>query len=413
MTDNETRDYLRSADLRELANALKDHRSRAIDVVAPATGFKFDGAHMVIEDVEPVISDDGVSDVNGRYSLTRVALEGVGSRLDIGLRYLRKCHTVQPDLFATNANAWLTHEENAGKKFLARLLRGEPGADATDGVVRAWLSDSYRTIDNFDILMAALSGMQKAGIENPAIEADLTERRMVVKVACPQIAALAPTLLKDYKNPFGDGVRSVSDYWTPERVARAAGAEGKGYEPGKEPILFAGFQISNSETGGGAFRITPRLVVQVCRNGLTMTAESTKEIHLGAKLDNGIVEWSDETRAANIALVMAQTADAVRKFVSPEYVAAKVEMLEKAAGVEVKASDAPKVIASVSKTVGFSQAEQDLILDMFMNGGQMSAAGVMQATTAAAQKLSGDDAYDMEKEAMRVLQLAGSAASRL
>ncbi|MEU7912281.1 hypothetical protein [Microbispora bryophytorum] len=32
--------------------------------------------------------------------------------------------------------------------------------------------------------------------------------------------------------------------------------------------MFAGFVISNSETGCGAFTITPRLLVQVCRNGM-------------------------------------------------------------------------------------------------------------------------------------------------
>jgi hypothetical protein len=36
-------------------------------------------------------------------------------------------------------------------------------------------------------------------------------------------------------------------------------------------VVFSGFVISNSETGCGAFTLTPRLVVQVCRNGMTIT----------------------------------------------------------------------------------------------------------------------------------------------
>lgn len=412
MSENNTTDYLRSADLAELAKALKDQQTRAVDVVAPASKVRMSGGMVVVEGVEPTMDENGVTDVNGLYRPTRVGVEGIATRLDIGTRYLRKCLAENPPLADANVNGWTQHESMQDKKFMLRLLRSDdPSADAVDGVVRAFLSDSYRTIDNFDVLLAALSGMKKAGIVDPLISADLTERRMVVKVTCPQIAVHAPELLKDYRNPFGDGERALGA-WTPDMVARAAGTEGMGYKPGTEPILFAGFQISNSETGGGAFRITPRLEVRVCRNGLTIVAESTKEIHLGAKLDSGVIEWSDETRQANIQLVMAQTSDAVRKFLSADYVTKKVATLEKAAGIEVKPSDAPKVIADVSKTCGFTEAEQGAILNMFMEGGAFSALGVMQAVTAAAQTLSGDDAFDMEANAFKALAAAGSAARK-
>ncbi len=411
MSDQQTTDYLRNAELAELATALKDHQRRAIDVVAPAHAVRMSGGNVVIDGIDPVMDDSGVTDVNGLYRPTRVGLEGIATRLEIGTRYARLCQTSNVPLLDANVNGWTSHESFADKKFLLRLLRSDdPSGDAVDGVVRAFLSDSYRTIDNFDVLLATLSGMKQAGIVDPIISADLTERRMVVKVTCPQIAVHAPELLKDYRNPFGG--EKLLPGWTPERLARAAGIEGAGYKPGEEPILFAGFQISNSETGGGAFRITPRLEVRVCRNGMTIVAESTKEIHLGAKLDTGVIEWSEATRQANIQLVMAQTSDAVRKFLSPEYVTKKVTSLEKAAGLEVKPADAIEVIASVSKTCGFTQSEQDTILNMFMEGNQFSALGVMQAVTATAQTLAGDDAYDMEANAFKALTAAGSAARR-
>lgn len=412
MSDQQTTDYLRNAELADLANALKDHQTRAVDVVAPATAIRMSSGNIVVQGVEPTMDANGVTDVNGLYRPTRVGIEGIASRLEIGTRYARKCQQENVPLLDANVNGWMGHDSFADKKFLLRLLRSDdPSGDAVDGVVRAVLSDSYRTIDNFDVLLATLHGMKKAGIVDPLISADLTERRMVVKVTCPQIAVHAPELLKDYRNPFGDGERALGA-WTPDMVARAAGTEGMGYKPGEEPILFAGFQISNSETGGGAFRITPRLEVRVCRNGLTIVAESTKEIHLGAKLDSGVIEWSEETRQANIQLVMAQTSDAVRKFLSPDYVGKKVTTMEKAAGIEVKPADAIEVIASVSKTCGFTQTEQDTILNMFMTGNQFSALGVMQAVTATAQTLSGDDAYDMEANAFKALAAAGSAARK-
>jgi hypothetical protein len=259
--------------------------------------------------------------------------------------------------------------------------------------------------------MAVLHGMQKGGIVDPIISADLTERRMSVRVTCPQVAVHAPELLKGYRSPWG-GAPALPG-WTPERVARAAGIEGLGYEPGTEPVLFAGFEFTNSETGGGAFRITPVLEVRVCRNGLKIVAKATKEIHLGSQLEAGAIEWSDDTRRANIQLVMSQTADVIGKFLTVAFVEEQKTAIEEKAGVPVKASAAPEVIASVAKTTRWSEKEQGDILDFFMTGGQLTAGGIMQAVTAYAQTLPGDDAYEMNGQAMHVLSLAAAAGGRL
>jgi hypothetical protein len=411
-------DYLRNAELAELARVLTDHRSRSVDFVAPAAKMSMRDGALVVEGLEPLVTmnADGVTstDVNGLYKPTHVGEQGLANVLDIPVRYVRRLADQHPTLLDTNVNEWFGHASMIDKKHLYRALvnpAGDPSPDGYDGVIRAVLSDSYRCIDNFDVLMAVLSGMRNAGIEDPDIHADLTVSRMVVRVTAPGVAIHAPALLANYRNPFDDGARPVSN-WTPERLARAAGIEGMGYEPGTEPIVFAGFQISNSETGGGAFRITPRLDIRVCRNGLTIGAESTKEIHLGAKLDVGMIEWSDEVRAANIQLVMAQTTQVVNKFLSREYVQEKVAKLEQDAGIPVKPSDAPEIIANVAKTIRWTQAEQDSILDHFMAGGQTTAGGIMQAVSAVAQTLPGDAAFEMEGQAVRVLALARTVAGR-
>lgn len=415
LDDDRTDDYVRNGSLKELADALKDHRSRAVDVVAPMDSMMFRDGNLVIQGVDPVIRDEGVTDVNGLYKLTGIARRGLASSLDIPGRYISRLYASHLPLLDHNVNEWFGHESNRGRKNLYRLLVnpvGDPGTDGLDGVVRAMLSDSYRTIDNFDILMATLHGMRTAGIEDPIISADLTETRMVMRVTVPGVAIHAPELLKDYRNPFGSGER-VLPGWTPERLARAAGIEGMGYEPGTEPVLFAGFVISNSETGGGAFRITPRLEVRICRNGLTIVADATKEIHLGGKLDSGVIEWSEATRQASIQLVMNQTADVVRRFISPEYVAKQADKMAEKAATPVKPSDALDVIATVAKQTLWSATEQKDILDFFMEGGQFTAGGIMQAVTAASQMLPGDQAFDLDNSAVKALSLAATAGRRL
>jgi hypothetical protein len=61
------------------------------------------------------------------------------------------------------------------------------------------------------------------------------------------IAEAAPALLGNYVSPF-TGARGADN-----------------------PLVFAGFVISNSETGHGSFKITPQITVQICDNGLTLT----------------------------------------------------------------------------------------------------------------------------------------------
>jgi len=86
------------------------------------------------------------------------------------------------------------------------------------------------------------------------------------------------------------------------------------------PVVFAGFVITNSETGCGAFSLTPRLVVQVCRNGMTITRDAMRVVHLGERLDQGVVTWSDNTRDKTLALITAKTTDAVGTFLGSRYV---------------------------------------------------------------------------------------------
>ena len=102
--------------------------------------------------------------------------------------------------------------------------------------------------------------------------ADLTDKRMYVRVKAPEVAAYAPELLKGYRSPL-------------------SGNSGEA-----NPTVFAGFVFSNSETGYGAFSVTPRLVVQVCSNGMTMTKDVQRAVHLGGKLEAGIVRWSEDTQ---------------------------------------------------------------------------------------------------------------------
>jgi len=243
-------------------------------------------------------------------------------------------------------------------------------------VARAFLSDSYRIVDHLDVLTAALEGVRQSGVEVQVGQVDLTDRRMYVKVHAPAVAELAPELLKGYRSPYS------------------------GREGGDNPTVFAGFVISNSETGGGRFTITPRLVVEICSNGMTIARDALAKTHLGSKLEQGVIQWSNETLQRNLELVSSQARDAVATFLNPDYLRAKIGQLTEAAGGEATV----KTIETVTGQLSYPQDRIDNILDAFVKGGQATLGGVAQAITAAAQREPDADAAAlMESQAVDLL----------
>lgn len=385
----------RHASLAEIADLLTEQRGRALDIVAPAGALRATAGNLVVSGAEPILTDDGVTSSDGTYVPTVVAEEGIAAKLGIPLAYVRKVRAERPDLFDANVNGWLhglqggtAPEWSAGytraadpdsRSFLVRAFRGDDGP----GVLRAFLSQSYRMIDNLDVLTAALDGVRASGAEVRISGADLTERRMYVRIEAPSIAALAPTLLRGYRSPFsGD-----------------AGAD--------NPTVFAGFVLSNSETGCGAFTITPRLVVEVCRNGMTITRDALRSIHLGSKLDDGVIRWSDETQAKNLELVTSQARDAVATFLDLGYVERAIEAIEEKATRPI--SEPGKAIEVVSARLRYTETQAAGILDHFIRGGDTTAGGVLHAVTSYAQVIpDADEAAEMEDSALRALDVAAA-----
>lgn len=371
----------RNADLGDLHALLRDQHARKVDVPVGAAQIRAVGTSLELIDTPPVLSDAGVTDSAGLYLPTEIFDQGLADKLGIPLPYLRRLRAERPGLYAANVNGWLETDE---RRFLVRALRGT-GDGA--GVARAFLSDRYKIIDNLDVLMATLDGVRLAGVDVRIDGCDLTERRMYVRVVCEQVAALAPDLLRNYRSPF----------------TGASGAD--------NPLVLAGFVISNSETGCGAFTVTPRLLVQVCNNGVTINADAHRHVHLGGRLDDegdgGIIRWSGDTQDKNLALITAKTRDAITTFLDIDYVKAKTRELTEAAGAEL--ADPEKAIRAVATKLRFTEEQQRDILRHFIRGGDLTAGGVMHAVTSVAQTIDdADTAHDMEGQALRALHLAAT-----
>ncbi|AVZ70889.1 DUF932 domain-containing protein [Streptomyces lunaelactis] len=377
----------RNATLEDLATILQTQQERKLDVIAPASALDMRDGNLVIRGVEPHIQPTGVVNVDGTYRPTDVADEGFADKLKIPTQYLRRLRAEHLPLYDLNVNGWL--EQEPERRFLVRALRSDaaaPGGEPGEGVARAFLSDSYRLIDNFDLLLAALDGIRQSGHAAQVTGCDLTDRRMYVRVESDEVAVQARELLKGYRSPY------------------------TGQTGDELPLISAGFVIRNSEVGAGAFTITPRAVVQVCTNGLTMTEDVMREVHLGGKQDDGVIQWSGATQSKVLELITAKTTDAVRTFLSRDFVEGKLRGIEAAAGRPV--ANPTQTIEHVTKKLNISGPVKDRILAHFIQGRQITAGGVMQAITAAAQQIPNADAsYDLEALALPALRAAAAYAA--
>ena len=395
----------RNATLDELAAMIRYEHTRKFDFVAPVSTLMVMNGNLVVAGAEAQITEEGVDTIDGEYVPTRICDDGFASRLDIPPGYLARCRTNDLHIFDSNVDGWLRHPTNQGKKYLVRTFRGDSGGP---GIARAFLSDSYRPIDHLDALMAALSGIRNAGVQVQIEHCDLTETRMSVRVACEELRAMAPNLLRNYNSPFNGGGVERAGGWTLERARRVAGREGMGFEPGTEPVVFAGFEFSNSETGHGNLSFAARLIVQACRNGLKVPVPAFKTQHLGAKLDEGVFRWGDETRKRNLELITAQASDAVTAYLSQDFLNEWVGKVEALAGAPVEKPE--ETIKAVGTKLTFSKEVQDDILAHFIRGGQMTAGGVANAITSVAQTVADADlAFVLEANAYRAMELVVAA----
>jgi hypothetical protein len=429
----------RNADLGDVAELLKRQQARKHDFVVAAQQMRSVEGVVVVRGAEQELTAEGVTSVDGRYRPTAIFDEGLADKLSIPLAYLRKLRAERPDLYDANVNGWLrgrsgmvmnprrdaegVYRWNDGtaaergeqrfrrepvppdpRKFLLRTFKDD---ETDEGIGRAFLSNGYRMIDHLDAVAAALDAVRSSGTRAVVESVDLSERRLSVRVAMPEIRALAPVLLAGYRNPFADPAveRALNAGWDLERARSAAQAEGLGFGEDAEPVVFSGLEITNSETGNGALTVTPRLIVQVCRNGLKIVKDAMRAVHLGGKLEDGLVRWSDETQLRSVALVKSKMADVIATVVDVEYVKERIAGIEASAEAPVRRVE--PTVKEIGKKLSYTDEEVDGVLEFFVRGGQLTAGGVLNAVSAYAQTVADPDrAQEIEGSALRAMELA-------
>lgn len=398
----------RNATAQDLVKILQDQKAHKLDVVVPALNMQSQGGILAVKGAE--ISVDGVTSLNGKYRPTEIFDEGISAKLGIPRQYLRKMREERTDLYDKNVNGWLRGQMIDGKvihepddrSFLLRLFRGEDGGE---GVARAFLSDRYGiTMDNLDILTAVMKGITDAGQQPLVRVTDLSERSMRVRFEFPSVNTTT-SLLHGYKSPFGeDGVQRAGAF---DSLRQQYGAHHI-FSDDTAPIAFLGFDLRNSETGGGAYSLAPVIVMVKCTNGWVITKEGIRKVHLGARLEQGHVRASAQTARKAGELVASETQDAVGQWLTDGYLDGLVRGLEAKGAVTL--AKPSETVPAIVQGLGFSEDEAKGVLDMFIMSGQATAGGLAQAVSAFAQTVEDvDRAYEIELATVPALDAAAAA----
>jgi hypothetical protein len=379
----------RKVELPELVQQLQKEMLLKRDFVIPARCLSFIDGKLIVSNETESKELQGILDESGigyatqfpdalvhRMGLTPLSVfhNHVSEKLGIPKRYYDRMNSADHlSLLDQNVNHWF---RDANTNFLIRTFIDK---EEKSGFVRALLSDRFRMIDNYDILLAVLSAIKDTGmkVEVDKDGCDITEKKMYIRFICPEIEIKAPELLKNYR-PNGDGSK-------------------------QNDSIISGFVITNSEVGHGTMSISPRAKVRACSNGLISTRENFSKIHLGSKMEEySSVKWTEETKQKNLELIISQVKDAIITFSSADFLGKSIANLIEKNKPLVHPSDA---VFNVCNSLSMTDEKQNDILSYFIKSGDMTSFGLSQAITFYAhEKADADEQYDLEVAAVDVVE---------
>lgn len=306
------------------------------------------------------------------YGVSQIAHRQIGERLSIPAKFYDRLR--QPDVLESEANMDLRRllDTNVNTLFRQaperRMIRTFDSEDGGLGLVRAFLSDRYRRRDNDELaehILPILGEIPDVRIESTA----LTDTRFYLKAIAPRI----------------------------ER------------EVAKGDIVQAGVMIRNSEVGHGSLTVQPIVYRLICLNGM-IVAQATRHYHVGRQVDSDEANrvFRDETLALDDAAFFSKLADVVKAAVDEaQFEQIVMQMRDARDGQRIEKP--VEAMERLTKRFTFSDDEGESVLKHLIEGGDLSAYGVLNAITRASQDVeSYDRATELEAVGGQVLAIAGT-----
>jgi len=290
----------------------------------------------------------------GRFPILSLAHDQIASRTNIPGRYYKRMLAETPDLLAMNVNTWF---RRTPEKRMIRTLGGD---------IRAFLSNRYQRIENEEIAEVALPALYDIP-DVKIVSSEVTDRRLYIQAVSPRV----------------EGEVRVND------------------------IVQAGVVISNSEVGLGSVSVQPMLYRLVCLNGMVVGG-GYRKYHIGRRVDDNEDLWADDTKRADDDAVLLKVRDMVRAAVDQTHFDKRVEQMVGLTQAKVTGSP-DKVVEVLASKVGATESERGGILRALIEGGDLSAWGLLNAVTAQAHEAPNyDRGVEFEVAGGQLLELPKS-----
>lgn len=335
--------------LTSLAEELERQLKTKLDMIVPTPLMHHQTASGGATSIT-VETPDGVK----RFGTTEAFRRQLADKLKIPFAYFERMRTEQPELLDRNVDTWL-HDEP--EQRMVRTL---------DGQARAFLSDRYRRLDNYDLLQHVfpiLRQLPDARFEST----ELTPSRMYLKVVTPRV---------QFEMQPGD-------------------------------IVQAGVVVSNSETGQGTLSVQQLIFRCKCSNGLIVPDRALRKTHVGRLSEASIEEvtiFKDDTLAADDKAFFLKVRDVVQSAVSESTFVVAAEKMRRTLGIQLK-GDPVKAVEVLSTRYLFNEQERAGVLRSLIAEADLTAYGLVNAVTGYAQEVDDyDRSTELEAVAGRMLE---------
>jgi hypothetical protein len=342
---------LKGRTLQELLNEVERQEAGKHDIVVPTKNLEAVGNGALTIQVKG----------ENAYGVRPIAHTQIAAHLGIQKTYYDKCLADSPELLAVNINHWLQKSEDN------RLLR------TLDGNIRAFPSDSYRPLENIDLLHAVLPKLIKGNTE--IVSCQITETKLYIKAVDKSVLAELPAGSK-----FGDGAHTIV----------------------KTREVHPAITITNSEVSLGALSVQTGLYDGFCTNLAFFGERSLRKYHVGKRHEIAGEQLyallSDKTKELTDKAVWAQVGDVVEGALDKAKFDSLIEKVKGSQEQKIE-GDVIKVVNFAAKKFAINEDEKSHVLRHLIEGGDLSRFGLYNAVTRTAEDLQD---YDRASEFERL-----------
>jgi len=388
-------------DIRDLASELKRQVANKKDYTARQSGLRVELMKEPVDEVAELVADtppggnaldellskvdltktyeEPEQEPNGRPLVPQLVMDGIGqfpigdiahrqiaSHLKIPKTYYDRLLDSDPEETRDRRHALLTNNINTWLDIRGddqRMVR------TMDGKARAYVSNAYRRIDNYDLMMAVLQ--TAIDMDCKVASCNVTDSYLYLKLITERL----------------QGEVKVGD------------------------IVQAGLVVKNSEVGLSSVVVEPMIIRLSCMNGAVMMTAIRKR-HVGSRSqlgDKDVEELlTDATKKLDDQAFFSKVQDVVKGSLTEDLFNMNLDKL-KGTATRNMSSDAKPVVEELGKRMSFSETETEGVLQSYIKTIEDTGAtqwGLGNAVTLMSHGVkSYDRASELEKAGGQVFNL--------